>query len=93
MSCQACAGVEGAVHTCPGSGTFVAAEAYGADAVTIAEESEWPRWRVTLHFNMRHPDEDSVRSQLVGLVSDLLSDDLVESADFALKQWEAGVEE
>lgn len=90
MSCPACAGAEGAAHTCGGSGTYLAAEAHGAGAVEIAEESGWPRWRVTMHLQMRRPDEASVRERLTGLVADLLDDDLVESADFALTEWEAG---
>lgn len=91
IGCQACAGVEGATHTCGGSGTFLAAEAHGAGAVEIAEESEWPRYEVTMHLRLRQPDEDAVRARLTRMVGDLLDDDLIESADFALTLWEAGV--
>jgi hypothetical protein len=88
--CPACSGTEGATHTCPGSGTYVAAEAHGLDQVEIAEESAWPRFQVTVNLRMRAPDELTARQRLTGFVSGLLSDDLVEDSDLTIMEWEAG---
>lgn len=81
--CAACHGVEGALHTCAGSGTYVAAEAHVAGEVDEIS-LDWTRFQVTLHFQVRALDESMVREKLTPLVSSLLSDDLVENADFSV---------
>lgn len=87
VRCEACAGVEGATHTCPGSGTFVAAEAHvAAELDEIAEA--WPRWRATLHLILAAPDEDTARRSLTHFVRSVLDDGTVEGADFALEPWQ-----
>ena len=86
MQCAACKQPDaGLAHTCAGSGTWKAAEAYDADAVTEAA-AQWPRFDVTVHFQIRGEDEGMVRDMLVPLVSKLLADDLVEHANFSIKE-------
>ena len=87
--CAACRDPDsGAIHTCAGSGTWKAAEAYAADAVEEIER-DWARFAVDLHFQVRALDEPMVRSKLTGLVEGLLSDDQVEQADFSITLLEA----
>lgn len=89
MSCPACEQPgEGFTHSCEGSGTFRAAEAHVAGAVEEITAG-WPRFEVTLHLRMVALDEDAARHALGDLVTPLLSDDLVEQADFSIVQTEA----
>lgn len=86
--CAACKDPDSdATHTCAGSGTWKAAEAYAEDMVD-AIERDWERYAIDLHFQVRAVDEPMVRSKLTGLVESLLSDDQVESADFSITQLE-----
>jgi hypothetical protein len=87
--CAACNGVEGAAHTCPGSGTFVAAEAYAADEVERLAET-WPNWRATIHVTLRAPDEAAARQTLTEWARQVMADDLVWGFDFAMAEHEAG---
>lgn len=82
--CEACAGVEGAVHTCPESGTFVAAEAHDSGEIEATAEA-WPNWQATIHLHLRAPDEQVARQHLTGLMGGLLDDALVAELDFALE--------
>ena len=84
-----CAGCElpgdGYAHTCAGSGTYVAAEAYDADAVA-ERMAAWPRFDVEIHFQVRGADDAMVREKLLPLVSAILNDDLVEHSNFTIKE-------
>lgn len=88
--CAACDGVEGATHTCPGSGTFLAAEAHDSGEIE-AEAVAWPNWQATIHLHLRAPLEEVARQHLTGLMGALLDDALVESLDFALERAEVEV--
>ena len=88
--CPACGGVSGAQHTCPGSGTWKAAEAHLAGEVDEIS-LDWNRFGVHLNFQVRAVDESMVREKLTGLVTELLSDDLVEHADFSITELEPAV--
>lgn len=81
--CAACAGVEGVPHTCPGSGTFLAAEAHDSGELEATAEA-WPNWQATIHLHLRAPDEQSARGHLTTLMAELLDDALVVELDFAL---------
>lgn len=81
--CLACKGVEGASHTCPGSGTFLAAEAHDSGEIEATAEA-WPNWQATIHLHLRAPDEPEARRCLTGLMGALLDDALVTELDFAL---------
>ena len=85
MKCAACDHPgEGYAHVCAGSGTYVAAEAYDADAVNELMET-WPYFTVAVNFKMRAADEAMVRDKLTPLVGVLLNDDLVQSgANFSV---------
>jgi len=85
--CAACRGVPGTPHTCPESGTFVAAEAHVAGEVEEIAEA-WPDWQATIHLRLRAADEHAAREHLTRLMGDLLSDALVSQLDFALSAWE-----
>ena len=87
MSCEACAGVEGATHTCADSGTWLGAEAHDSGEVEATAEA-WPNWQATIHLHLRAPDEDTARRALTGLMGVLLDDALVSELDFALEQAE-----
>lgn len=85
-ACRAAARGENAgdyVHTCPDSGTFVAAEAH-----VIGEVEEiaapWPNWQATIHLQLRAADEATARQHLTRLMGELLDDALVAQLDFAL---------
>lgn len=84
MSCPACNGQEGAAHTCPGSGSFRAEEAYGAGAVVDVLELD--RFAVRLELMVRAIGEPQAREHLVRLAEDLLNDDLVDWVDFTIEQ-------
>lgn len=84
--CQACQGVEGVPHSCPGSGTFLAAEAHVAEEVDEIAEA-WPHWQATLHLRLAAPDEDTARRSLTHFVRQVLDDGSVYEADFALEEW------
>ena len=85
MKCAGCdLPGQGYAHTCAGSGTYVAAEAYDAEAVAEIEAA-WPYFHVDINFNMRGQDDRMVREKLTPLVSALLEDDTVEAADFAVR--------
>ena len=73
----------GLVHTCPDSGTWLAAEAHDAGEHDVASLGVY---NVSLHFRIRSLDEQLARHKLTGLVSDLLDDDMVESADFFINE-------
>jgi hypothetical protein len=81
--CPACAGVPGAVHSCPDSGTFLAAEAHVAGEVEEIAEA-WPTWEATIHLHLKAADEHGAREHLTRLMGDLLDDALVAQLDFAL---------
>lgn len=81
--CAACAGAEGVPHTCPGSGTFLAAEAHDSGEIEATAEA-WPNWEATIHLHLRAPDEHGARKHLTGLMTELLDDALVTDLDFAL---------
>lgn len=83
--CPACDGVEGATHTCPESGTFLAAEAHDSGEIEATAEA-WPSWDVTIHLHLRAPDEQAARSHLQGLMGALLDDALAVELDFALSE-------
>ncbi len=86
MECAACKQPDaGLAHTCAGSGTFLAAEAYDADAVAELAE-QWPRFDVAVQFQARAADEDMIRTKLTNLVTALLQDDLVEHSNFTIKE-------
>lgn len=88
-NCPACQGVEGATHTCPGSGTFLAAEAHVAGEVDeIARD--WPRFQATMHLRLAAPDEETARRTLTHFVQTVFDDGSVDEADFALQEWEVG---
>lgn len=72
-------------HSCAGSGTFRAAEAYAADMVDELSQ-DWPRFHVDIHFQFRALDESMVRAKMTELVTSMLTDDLVENADFSIKE-------
>ena len=83
MECLACevakrGGTTTVAHTCPESGTWLAAEGHAA-----GEELDptLGYYSVSLHFRIRALDEQHAREKLTGLVSELLDDDLVEAAD------------
>lgn len=82
--CKACAGVEGAIHTCPDSGTWLGAEAHDSGEIEDAAEA-WPNWQATIHLHLRAPDEQVARQHLTGLMGVLLDDALVTELDFALE--------
>lgn len=83
--CQACLGVEGVPHTCPGSGTFVAAEAHVAGEVDEIAAA-WPKWRATIGLGVLAPDEETARQHLTRLMTELLDDAVVTELDFALDE-------
>lgn len=74
---------QGYAHTCAGSGTYVAAEAHVAGQIEEIS-TDWPRFDVTLHFQIRSADETMVRDKLIPLVTALLEDELVEHSDFSV---------
>jgi hypothetical protein len=82
--CLACKGVPGTTHTCPGSGTFLAAEAHDSGEIEAAAGA-WPNWQATIHLHLRAPDEQVARQHLTGLMGVLLDDALVAELDFALE--------
>lgn len=85
-TCPACLDPSGGhQHTCPGSGTFLAAEAHVAGEVDEIAEG-WPRWRATLHLDLAAPDEETARRSLTHFVRELLDDGTVVGADFALDE-------
>ena len=88
--CPACNGVEGATHTCPDSGTFLAAEGHASGEIEELAEA-WPNWQAIIHLRLRAPDEQEARKCLTGLMGALLDDALVTELDFALKPHEVGV--
>lgn len=77
-------GKEGVPHTCPDSGTFLAAEAHVAGEVEEIAEA-WPRWQATIHLTLAAADEPTARQHLTRLVGELLDDALVSELDFALE--------
>lgn len=84
--CEACANPgQGLTHTCPGSGTFLAAEAHVAGEVEEIAEA-WPTWEVRIGLRLRAPDQDAARSHLTHLMRELLDDALVQGLDFALAE-------
>lgn len=85
-NCPACQGVEGAAHSCPGSGTFLAAEAHVAGEVDEIAEA-WPRFQATMHLRLAAPDEETARRSLTHFVRQVLDDGTVDEADFALQEW------
>lgn len=87
MACLACQGVQGAPHTCPESGTFVAAEAHVAGEVDEIAAA-WPRWEATVHLRLAAPDEEAARQSLTHFVRDVMMDGAVDEVDFALKLYE-----
>jgi hypothetical protein len=84
--CRACIEPDGGyVHTCPGSGTFLAAEAHVAGEVDEIAAT-WPTFRATLHLELAAPDEETARRSLTHFVRELLDDGTVVGADFALDE-------
>jgi hypothetical protein len=86
-NCEACNGIEGATHSCPGSGTFLAAEAHVAGEVDEIAEA-WPRFEATMHLRLAAPDEETARRSLTHFVREVLEDGAVVEADFALQEYE-----
>lgn len=82
--CLACQGRAGAPHTCPGSGTFLAAEAHDSGEIEAQTEA-WPNWLATIHLHLRAPDEHEARRHLTHLMGELLDDALVTELDFAIE--------
>ena len=76
----------GYVHTCAGSGTYVAAEAYDADAVVEQAAKTWPYFDVKIKCRMRAQDEQMIREKLTPLVTGLLSDEFTDSSEFTIEQ-------
>ena len=90
VTCPACLDpTAGVPHTCPGSGTWKAAEAHAEGAVDEIEQ-EWPRYFVDLRFRVRALDEDLARHKLTDLVHALLEDDQVEEALFTIRPVDEG---
>lgn len=86
MTCAACDHPDGGyVHTCAGSGTFRAAEAYTSDAVDEITAA-WPAFDVEIHFRARALNEKMVRDKMLPLVTSMLDDDLVEHSNFTIKE-------
>jgi hypothetical protein len=85
--CPACAGVAGARHSCPGSGTFLAAEAHVAGEVDEIAAA-WPRWQATVHLRLAAPDEEAARQSLTHFVRDVMADGAVDELDFAIEAYE-----
>lgn len=79
---------EGLVHTCEGSGTFVAAEAHDSGEVEAIAEG-YPYWTIALGILLRAPDEQEARKTVAPLVEALLDDALVESIEFSVAGREA----
>ncbi len=63
--CAACRG-EGGPHTCPDSGTFLAAEAHDSGEIEATAEA-WPNWEATIHLHLRAPTEQVCREHLTHL--------------------------
>jgi len=86
-----CAGCElpgnGYTHSCAGSGTFAAAEAYASSAVEEIAQA-WPYFHVDITFKMRALDDRMVREKMTPLVSALLEDDTVEGSEFSVRPLE-----
>lgn len=82
LDCAACRG-EGGPHTCPDSGTFLAAEAHDSGEIEAKAEA-WPNWEATIHLHLRAPTEQVAREHLTHLMGELLDDALVTELDFAL---------
>lgn len=87
MDCPACAGQPGAAHTCPDSGTFLAAEAHVAGEVEEIAQA-WPTWEARIGLRLRAADEGAAREHLTRLMGDLLDDALVEGLEFSMWAWE-----
>lgn len=85
--CLACQGTPGAEHTCPGSGTFLAAEAHVAGEVEEIAAA-WPRWQATVHLRLAAPDEEAARQSLTHFVRDVMEDGAVDELDFSIQAWE-----
>lgn len=83
MRCAACEGQLGAPHTCAGSGTFRAEEAYGADAVIAVDELQ--RFGVRLELRIHAVDEHGARERLTALCEQLLNDDAIAWVDFSIE--------
>ena len=81
--CAACNGDLGAPHTCAGSGTFRAEEAYGADAV-VAVETLQP-FGVRIELRVHAVDEHACRERLTALCEQLLNDDAIAWVDFSIE--------
>jgi hypothetical protein len=87
--CAACNGTEGVPHTCPDSGTFLAAEAHDSGEIEATAEA-WPNWQATIHLHLRAADDQVARQHLTALMAVLLDDALVSGLDFALELAEVG---
>ncbi len=85
--CPACAGEPGASHTCPDSGTFLAAEAHVAGEVEEIA-APWPTWQATIQLRLKAPDEETGRAHLTRLMGELLDDALVSELDFGFQAHE-----
>lgn len=88
--CPACDGVEGAAHTCPESGTFVAAEAHASGEIEELAEP-WPNWDCSISLHLRAPDEQSAREHLTRLMGELLDDALAVEVAFSIMERRVGV--
>lgn len=75
--------MEGAAHTCSGSGTFLAAEAHGSEE--LEPIMELARFNVQVQSVIRGVDEAQVRERLTPLMTELLNDDLVDWVDFTVE--------
>lgn len=88
MICLACevakqGGTTTVAHTCPESGTWLAAEGHAAGEDL---DPTLGSYSVSMHFRIRAVDEHGAREKLTGLVGSLLDDDLVESADIIVSE-------
>ena len=84
--CGACDNPDkGYQHTCAGSGTWAAAEAYDAEAVLQQASADWPYFDAEVTFRIRASDEHQVREKLTPLVVKLLGDDFVEQSSFTIE--------
>ena len=87
LKCGACDNPDaGYQHTCAGSGTWQAAEAWDADAVLEERSKDWPYFDAKIVFRARAQDEQMLREKLTPLMTAILSDQFTDSCEFSVDQ-------